>query len=237
MGVLQVRDLRAGYGRIRILNDVCFEVREGEFLGILGHNGMGKSTLLKAIAGTIKGVVGSIELGGREITGLKSHQRARAGIGYVPQGRQIFPNLTTRENLMMSALGARRSPEIVDRMLALFPRLQSIEGRAGGVLSGGEQQILAIARCLCGEPRLVLLDEPTEGVQPSIRDEIVDTLRAIRTEFGLTVLLVEQNLSFMRSLVDRLLTMEKGHLDPHTPPDPGPPASAAAARRVTATGP
>lgn len=219
MSLLQVGDLAAGYARIRILNDVCFAVEDGEFLGVLGHNGMGKSTLLKAISGSIRPMGGSIRFEGREIGGLPAHQRARAGIGYVPQGRQIFANLSVRENLTMAALGGRRPPEIVDRVLGQFPRLQPIADRAGGVLSGGEQQILAIARCLCGEPRLVLLDEPTEGIQPSIRDEIVDTLRSVREKFGLTVLLVEQNVEFMRSLVDRVLTMEKGRLEARVDPD------------------
>jgi branched-chain amino acid transport system ATP-binding protein len=213
MSLLHVDELEAGYARIRILNNICFNVEDGEFLGILGHNGMGKSTLLKAISGSIKPMSGSIKFEGREIAGLPAHLRARAGIGYVPQGRQIFANLSVRENLMMAALGSGRPPELVGRVLGQFPRLQPIADRAGAVLSGGEQQILAIARCLCGEPRLLLLDEPTEGIQPSIRDEIVDTLRSVREKFGLTVLLVEQNVEFMRSLVDRVLTMEKGRLE------------------------
>jgi branched-chain amino acid transport system ATP-binding protein len=213
MSLLLVDALEAGYARIRILNNICFDVEEGEFLGVLGHNGMGKSTLLKAISGSIKRTSGSIKFKGREIGGLPSHLRARAGIGYVPQGRQIFANLSVRENLMMAALGGGRPAEIVDRVLGQFPRLEPIADRAGGVLSGGEQQILAIARCLCGEPRLLLLDEPTEGIQPSIRDEIVDTLRGAREKVGLTVLLVEQNVEFMRSFVDRVLTMEKGRLE------------------------
>jgi branched-chain amino acid transport system ATP-binding protein len=213
MSLLHVDELEAGYARIRILNNICFNVEDGEFLGILGHNGMGKSTLLKAISGSIKPMSGSIKFEGREIAGLPAHLRARAGIGYVPQGRQIFANLSVRENLMMAALGSGRPPELVDRVLGQFPRLQPIADRAGAVLSGGEQQILAIARCLCGEPRLLLLDEPTEGIQPSIRDEIVDTLRSVREKCGLTVLLVEQNVEFMRSLVDRVLTMEKGRLE------------------------
>jgi branched-chain amino acid transport system ATP-binding protein len=219
MNLLEVDALEAGYARIKILNNICFAVDEGEFLGVLGHNGMGKSTLLKAISGSIKSMSGSIKFEGREIGGLPAHLRARAGIGYVPQGRQIFANLSVRENLMMAALGGGRAPQIVDRVLGQFPRLEPIADRAGGVLSGGEQQILAIARCLCGEPRLLLLDEPTEGIQPSIRDEIVDTLRSARENFGLTVLLVEQNVEFMRSLVDRVLTMEKGRLETRVDPN------------------
>ncbi len=219
MKLLQVDGLEAGYARIKILNNICFDVEDGEFLGVLGHNGMGKSTLLKAISGSVKPMSGSIRFEGREIGGLPAHLRARAGIGYVPQGRQIFANLSVRENLMMAALGGGRQPKIVDRVLGQFPRLEPIADRAGGVLSGGEQQILAIARCLCGEPRLLLLDEPTEGIQPSIRDEIVDTLRSVREKFGLTVLLVEQNVEFMRSLVDRVLTMEKGRLETRVAPN------------------
>jgi branched-chain amino acid transport system ATP-binding protein len=212
MSLLHVDEIEAGYARIKILSDICFNIEEGEFLGILGHNGMGKSTLLKTISGSIKPMRGSIKFEGQEIEGLPAHRRARLGIGYVPQGRQIFANLSVRENLAMAALGSGRPLALVDRILGQFPRLQPIADRAGGVLSGGEQQILAIARCLCGEPRLLLLDEPTEGIQPSIRDEIVDTLRSVRERFGLTVLLVEQNVEFMRSLVDRVLTMEKGKL-------------------------
>jgi branched-chain amino acid transport system ATP-binding protein len=212
MSLLHVDEIEAGYARIKILSNICFNIEDGEFLGILGHNGMGKSTLLKAISGSIKPMRGSIKFEGQEIAGLPAHRRARLGIGYVPQGRQIFANLSVRENLTMATLGSGRPPVLVDRILGQFPRLQPIADRAGGVLSGGEQQILAIARCLCGEPRLLLLDEPTEGIQPSIRDEIVDTLRSVREKFGITVLLVEQNVEFMRSLVDRVLTMEKGRL-------------------------
>jgi branched-chain amino acid transport system ATP-binding protein len=212
MTLLAVNGLEAGYGPIQVLRDVGFSVDDGEFLGILGHNGMGKSTLLKTLAGEISATRGSIRFDGKEISLLPSHLRARAGIGYVPQGRQIFPALTVRENMKMAALGGLQPLEIVDRVLTRFPRLHPIVDRMGGVLSGGEQQILALARCLCGAPKIMLLDEPTEGVQPSIRDEIVDTLHRLRSESGLTVLLVEQNVKFMESLADRVLHMDKGHL-------------------------
>ncbi len=212
MTLLEVRGLEAGYGPIQVLRGVGFSIEAGEFLGILGHNGMGKSTLLKALAGEIPAIKGSILFEGKELSGLASHIRARAGIGYVPQGRQIFPALTVRENMKMAALGARQPIEIVDRTLERFPRLHPIVDRMGGVLSGGEQQILALARCLCAAPKIMLLDEPTEGVQPSIRDEIVDTLHRLRSEAGLTLLLVEQNVKFMESLADRVLHMDKGHL-------------------------
>ncbi|MDQ0394333.1 ABC transporter ATP-binding protein [Labrys monachus] len=224
MTLLTVAGIEAGYGQMRVLRNVGFAVEEGEFLGILGHNGMGKSTLLKAISGDIPLTRGRIALAGQEIGGLPPHRRARLGLGYVPQGRQIFPALTVRENMAMAALASGRSPVIVDGFLALFPRLKPIADRAGGVLSGGEQQILALARCLCGQPRLLLLDEPTEGVQPSIRDEIVDTLHDLRKRLGLTILLVEQNVQFMESLADRILQMEKGCLS--APDNPAAPSMA-----------
>ncbi|GGC87130.1 ABC transporter ATP-binding protein [Chelatococcus reniformis] len=212
MSLLAASGIEAGYGQMRVLTDVRFEVEEGEFLGILGHNGMGKSTLLKALCGEIPLTRGAIAFADRDVGKLAVHARARAGIGYVPQGRQIFPALTVRENMLMAALGSGRPATVADRVLAKFPRLQPIVDRAGGVLSGGEQQILALARCLCGEPKLLLLDEPTEGVQPSIRDEISDTLLRLRRDFGLTLLLVEQNIQFMQSLADRVLHMEKGRV-------------------------
>jgi urea ABC transporter ATP-binding protein UrtE len=212
MSLLTVEGLEAGYGQIQVLWGVEFTIGEAEILGILGHNGMGKSTLLKALIGEIGTQKGKITFRGMDVGSAPTHRRARAGMGYVPQGRQIFPNLTVRENLHMAVLGTGASPEIVDETLERFPRLQAIIERPGGVLSGGEQQILALARCLCGKPKLILLDEPTEGIQPSIRDEIVETLLRLRQELGLAILLVEQNVKFMGSLADRMLRMEKGRL-------------------------
>jgi branched-chain amino acid transport system ATP-binding protein len=212
MPLLSVSNLSSGYGQIGVLRQVGFSVEPGEILGILGHNGMGKSTLLKTISGEIAKTSGEILFEGTDIGRLPSHRRALLGIGLVPQGRQIFPNLTVTENMMMAALGSKRDPAIVGEMIGKFPRLIPIADRRGGVLSGGEQQILALARCLCGGPKLILLDEPTEGVQPSIRDEIVETLLRLRAEFALTILLVEQNVRFMGALADRILHMEKGKL-------------------------
>jgi ABC-type branched-subunit amino acid transport system ATPase component len=231
MNLLNVHGLDAGYGQMQILREVNFAVEKGEYLGILGHNGMGKSTLLKAIAGIVPVSNGAISIGEKNVSRLPAYQRARIGLGYVPQGRQIFVNLTVRENMQMAALGAGHSPEIVDRVLVSFKRLQPIANRMGGVLSGGEQQILALARCLCGEPRLLLLDEPTEGVQPSIRSEIVDILRRLRTELGLTILLVEQNVQFMRALADRILYMDKGRLGTEATHDLAPARTDASASR------
>lgn len=218
MIILSVKDLHAGYGQIEVLRDVEFAIAEGEILGVLGHNGMGKSTMLKALAGAIPASTGSIVFKGIDIAGEPSHRRALRGIGYVPQGRQIFPGLTVRENMAFAAIASGSPPSIVEEMLARFPRLGPIAARVGGVLSGGEQQILALARCLCARPALILLDEPTEGIQPSIRDEIVETLLQLRDELGLTILLVEQNVKFMNDLADRVLRMDKGRIDPHAAP-------------------
>lgn len=212
MSLLTVEGLEAGYGQIQVLWGVDFAIGEGEILGILGHNGMGKSTLLKTLIGELKLRRGSVSFLRRDISSLATHQRARIGIGYVPQGRQIFPNLTVRENLKMAVLASGSPADTLEEILERFPRLQSIEDRVGGVLSGGEQQILALARCLCGRPKLILLDEPTEGIQPSIRDEIAETLLHLRAELGLAILLVEQNVRFMGRLADRTLKMQKGRL-------------------------
>jgi branched-chain amino acid transport system ATP-binding protein len=209
--MLDVQGLRTGYGRIPILNGVSFSVNEGEFIGILGHNGMGKTTLLKALMGFLPATGGRVLFGHDDVTAAQPHRRARLGLGYVPQGREIFPGLTVYDNLRMGCgkqLGAER--DIIATVLEQFPRLQLLLDRAGGALSGGEQQLLAIARCLCGNPTLVLLDEPTEGIQPSIIDEIVETLQWLRAERGLTMILVEQNLDFIAALSQRILIIQKG---------------------------
>lgn len=208
--ILGVEDLRSGYGRIPILTGVSLGVAKGEFLGILGHNGMGKTTLMRTIMGHIPATSGRVTLDGQDITGAPPQLRARAGLGLVPQGRQIFPDLTVQENLRMGMAGAKvEDPGLMDEMLTLFPRLTRLLDRRGGALSGGEQQLLALARCLCARPRLMLLDEPTEGIQPSIIEEIVETLRALRAG-GLSLVLVEQNLEFIAALSDRVLVIQKG---------------------------
>ena len=208
--MMRVEGLRAGYGRIPVLQGIDFSAAEGECLGVLGHNGMGKTTLMRTLAGQIRATAGMISLDDVDITHLASHERAKRGLGYVPQGRAIFPTLSVMENLWMGTCSARRSPDVLDQVLATFPRLKPILARPGGVLSGGEQQILAIARCLCGNPRVILLDEPTEGIQPSIVDEIGDQLLGLRKRGGLTIVVVEQSLNFIRKLADRVLVIQKG---------------------------
>jgi branched-chain amino acid transport system ATP-binding protein len=209
--MLNVQGLRAGYGRIPILNGVSFAVNEGEFIGILGHNGMGKTTLLKALMGFLPATGGLVRLDGHDVTAVEPYRRARLGFGYVPQGREIFPGLTVYDNLRMGCTKqAGNEHETIADVLEEFPRLKPLLDRAGGALSGGEQQLLAIARCLCGKPRLVLLDEPTEGIQPSIIDEIVEVLLRLRNNSSLTMILVEQNLDFIAALSKRILIIQKG---------------------------
>lgn len=238
--MLALHELCAGYGRISVLDRVTLDVASGELLGVLGHNGMGKTTLLRAIVGEIPATHGSIRFDGAEITQLPTHRRARLGIGYVPQGRRIFPALTVRENLRFAAQasgsngangrdgttaahgasGAHRANaarvarggDVVERVLAELPALGRLLERQGGSLSGGEQQILALARCLCTEPRLVLLDEPTEGIQPSIVEQMAELLRTLHRSRGLTIVLVEQNLDFVRALAERVAVLEKGRI-------------------------
>jgi branched-chain amino acid transport system ATP-binding protein len=217
--MLNVDGLRTGYGRIPILNGVSFAVSEGEFIGILGHNGMGKTTLLKALMGFLPAPGGSVRLDGNDVTAAEPYHRARLGFGYVPQGREIFPGLTVYDNLRMGCTKqAGAEQDTIGSVLEAFPRLKPLLDRQGGALSGGEQQLLAIARCLCGKPRLVLLDEPTEGIQPSIIDEIVETLQRLRNNSGLTLILVEQNLDFIAALSHRILIIQKGMITSEVAP-------------------
>jgi branched-chain amino acid transport system ATP-binding protein len=218
--MLDVQGLKTAYGRIPILNGVSFAVREGEFVGILGHNGMGKTTLLKALMGFLPATGGRVHFEGGDITAAEPYRRARLGLGYVPQGREIFPALTVYDNLRMGCTKeAGDEHATIAGVLEEFPRLKRLLDRAGGALSGGEQQLLAIARCLCGKPRLVLLDEPTEGIQPSIIDEIVETLQRLRDNSGLTMILVEQNLDFIAALSQRILIIQKGTITREVQPD------------------
>jgi urea ABC transporter ATP-binding protein UrtE len=207
--LLEAADLRSGYDGIPVLAGLSLNVREREFVGILGHNGMGKTTLLRTLIGILPVTSGEIRFQGTSITHDPPHRRARAGIGYVPQGRGIFPGLSVRDNLRFAAVAVRRSDDLA-LILGEFPRLTALLDRPGSALSGGEQQLLAIARALIQEPKIVLLDEPTEGIQPSIIEEIIDLLKLLRLRRGLTILLVEQNIDFVKELSDRVLLIQKG---------------------------
>ena len=216
--LLEVKGLKAAYGIVPALHKVDFHAETGEVVGILGHNGMGKTTLLRAVMGFVKVTGGDILFEGRSITGLPIHRRARLGLGLVPQGREIFPNLTVEENLISGiALDPGDPIARMREVLALFPRLERLLDRRGGALSGGEQQLLALARCLARRPKLMLLDEPTEGIQPSIIDEIAETLQALAARGDLTIVLVEQNLDFITGLARRVYAISSGVLEAEIP--------------------
>ena len=209
--LLEVQGLQAGYGKVPVLHGINLEVAEGEILGVLGHNGMGKTTLLKTLMGIVPATAGRMIFDGEDLIGLRSSGRARLGIGYVPQGRGIFPNLSVQDNLRMG-VAAHEMDEVdaIERVLADFPRLERLLDRDGGALSGGEQQLLALARCLISEPDLILLDEPTEGIQPSIIDEIIELLQDLNRRTDITIVLVEQSLDFITALSDRVMLIQKG---------------------------
>jgi len=211
--MLEVSGLFTGYGRVPVLADVAIHAGDGEFVGILGHNGMGKSTLLKAVMGQLPARSGQIAFDGHDVTNWLPHQRARGGMSLVPQGRAIFSSLTVRQNLEYAVAASRSGgSEIVEETLTMFPRLKPLLGRPGGALSGGEQQLLSLARALCTRPKLVLLDEPTEGVQPSICDEIVQTLHELRNRWRFALVVVEQDLDFVAALSDRVYVIRKGQI-------------------------
>lgn len=218
--MLTVQSLVTHYGKVPALFGVSLQMQAGELLGVLGHNGMGKTTLLKTIMGFLPASQGSLIFQKQDITTWANHQRARSGMAYVPQGRGIFPALSVRENLRFALAASGRSDcRKEDEILSLFPRLERLLDRRGGGLSGGEQQLLALARALVAKPVLLLLDEPTEGIQPSIIEEMIQTLLVLRQETGLSILLVEQNLDFIRSLSDRILIMSKGLIERELLPD------------------
>jgi urea transport system ATP-binding protein len=213
MTMLEIRGLNTYYGESHILRDVDLRVLAGEMVCLIGRNGVGKTTLLKSLIGLLKPRTGEIVFEGNGMERQPPHQRARSGIGYVPQGREIIPQLTVEENLMlgMEALpgGLARNRRIDPFIYELFPILQEFLSRKGGDLSGGQQQQLAIARALLGQPKLLLLDEPTEGIQPNIVQDIEAAVQRIIAEKGIGVLLVEQHLHFVRQ-ADRYYAMQRG---------------------------
>jgi urea transport system ATP-binding protein len=211
--MLKLTNVDSYYDRSHILHAVCLDIPIGEVTAVLGRNGTGKTTLLKTLMGLTDRMEGQISLDGTEIGKDPTFRRARAGIAYVPQGREIIPDFTIRENILMGAFaradGKRQIPELVPE---LFPYLMDNLERAGGVLSGGQQQQLAIARALAADPKIILLDEPNEGIQPSIVEEIEAIIIRLNKEVGLTVVLVEQNVSFARRASHRFAMMEKGRI-------------------------
>ena len=209
--MLEVENLHSGYGRVSILSGVSFSVNRGEIVGVLGHNGMGKTTLLRTLIGELSASAGVIRFQGRDITRARAAARSRAGIGYVPQGEGVFPGLTVRENLRMGEISAA-GPSALSELLERFPILQRLLNRQARTLSGGERQVLALARCLAGRPSLVLLDEPSDGVQPSIVDDIAAQLQALMNAWSLTILLVEQDLKLVGALAKRVFVMQKGRI-------------------------
>jgi branched-chain amino acid transport system ATP-binding protein/urea transport system ATP-binding protein len=218
MALLDVRGLDAGYGAIPVLRGISLAIGPGESVGILGHNGMGKTTLLRCLIGALKATSGTVQFAGHDVTALAPHARARLGMAYVPQGREIFAGLSVLDNLRMGLLKTGvTDPAAIDALLADFPRIKPLLDRAGGSLSGGEQQLLALARALGGKPDLLLLDEPTEGIQPSIIEEIAETLQALRVRLGLAIVLVEQNLDFIASVSERVLVIKRGQIGGEIP--------------------
>ncbi|HLP40359.1 MAG TPA: urea ABC transporter ATP-binding subunit UrtE [Fibrobacteria bacterium] len=211
---LSVRGLDVYYGQSQVLREVDLDLRPGRITALMGRNGVGKSTLLKAITGLLPARTGSIRMGEKRLDGQAPEKRARQGLAYVPQGREIFPKLTIEENLLMGlearADGLRKIPE--DEIYSLFPVLAQMKTRLGGNLSGGQQQQLAIARALVGAPKVLLLDEPTEGIQPSIIQDIERVLTGLKDKGGMAILLVEQYLDFARRLGDDYYIMERGSM-------------------------
>lgn len=212
--LLDISNVSAGYDRTTILRHVDLQLKQGECLALLGRNGVGKSTLLKTVAGLINSSKGEITLDGTSLTRMPPHRRAAAGVAYVPQGRDVFPALTVLDNLRVAAYATRVKDraDLLDEVLTEFPVLAEKRSAAGGSLSGGQQQILALGRALMTRPRLLLLDEPSEGIQPSIVQQIAEAIRRFNTDRGLTVLLVEQNLEFASAACEKAVIMDKGEI-------------------------
>jgi urea transport system ATP-binding protein len=210
--MLKVEGLNQYYGGSHILRGLSFEAPPGKVTALLGRNGAGKTTLLRGLMGLVPVASGRISFEGRDLSGAPPYRRAAAGIGYVPQGREIFPRLTVEENLFMGLAARPRNTPIPPRVFELFPMLAEMRGRRGGDLSGGQQQQLAIGRALAMGPRLLVLDEPTEGIQPSIIMDIERAIQTLAAEGSMAILLVEQYYDFSRSLADQYLVMQRGEL-------------------------
>jgi urea transport system ATP-binding protein len=211
--MLSVADVHVAYGRTPALMGTSITVGAGEIVSIIGRNGVGKTTLLKTIIGLLRVTSGAIHLDGEDVTALPAHERARRGLGYAPQGRMIFAGLTVEENLLIGAdLNRAGGRALIEEVLTEFPRLRERYRQRGDTLSGGEQQMLALGRALAGGPRVLLLDEPSEGIQPSIVQEIGAKIASISRARGLGIVLVEQNIEFAAALAQRVYVMEKGRI-------------------------
>ncbi|RJX49894.1 ABC transporter ATP-binding protein [Halonotius pteroides] len=207
---LEIANLNAGYDGTPILRDVAFSVDDGEIVGIVGRNGVGKTTLLKSIMGLLEPETGRIQYNGEELTGRSPDEHAKRSIGYVPQGRDVFPDLTVKENLLVGESVGDGDETRYEQVYDYFPILEERADQDAGTMSGGQQQMLAIARALVGDPELLLVDEPSEGVQPSIVQSITEDLKQINDEFGTTILFVEQNLSVIQGLAERCYAIDHG---------------------------
>lgn len=207
---LEIEGLDAGYDGTPILHDVDCTVEEGEIVGIVGRNGVGKTTLMKAVMGLLEPESGSVRFNGEDVTAESADAHARRGIGYVPQGRDVFPGLTVKQNLMIGEGIGEGDETLYEQVYEYFPILEERADQDAGTMSGGQQQMLAIARALVGDPDLLLVDEPSEGVQPSIVQSITEDLKRINEEFGTTILFVEQNLSVIQGLAERCYAMDHG---------------------------
>ena len=211
--MLELDNITASYATTPILRDVDLSVEEGEIVGVMGKNGVGKSTLMKTVIGLLEPTKGTITYDGVDVTDATADERARAGIGYIPQGRDVFPKLTVEQNIRMGeTVNADSSETLYDQVYDYFPILEERASQEAGTLSGGQQQMLAIARALVSNPDLLLLDEPSEGIQPSIVDQISQDMQAINEDLGTTILFVEQNLGVIREMADRCYAMERGEI-------------------------
>lgn len=209
--MLSLENIEVSISGSQILRGVSFTVPAQSVTCLMGRNGVGKTTTLRTITGLLRQTRGQIFLDGKDITAMPPEERARAGIGFVPQGREIFPHLTVEENLYIGCVARGRSPKLgLERVFTLFPILKEFLPRKGGMLSGGQQQQLAIGRALLTDPKLLILDEPTEGIQPNVIDQIGDTIRLLREEGKMSILLVEQYLDFAKELADGFAIMDRG---------------------------